>query len=283
MRWIVWIFFIFHVLNTAQAQSIDMPNHSAETHKKASTLVWSDEFENDGPADSSKWFHQTIIPNGKSWYNNEIQHYTNRTENAYVKNGSLFIVAKKETYSDQGISKNYTSARLNSTFAFTYGRVEIRAKLPAGKGTWPAIWMLGSNITERGAYWETKGYGTTSWPACGEIDIMEHWGTNPNYVSSALHTPSSHGNTTNIKGRTLEDVSNTFHLYTVEWTPESIVFSIDDEVLYTYSPSIKNEKTWPYTHDHYLLLNVAMLPEVQADFTESAMEIDFIRVYQNTP
>ena len=137
-----------------------------------------------------------------SWYNGELQHYTDRIENSYVQNGHLYLVAKNETFTDQGVTKNYTSARLNSKFAFTYGRIEVRASLPIGEGTWPAIWMLGKNISEPGAYWETQGFGTTSWPACGEIDIMEHWGSDQDYVQSALHTPSSSGNTVNKGGET---------------------------------------------------------------------------------
>ena len=148
--------------------------------------------------DSNKWFHQTLLPNGSSWFNGEQQHYTDRTENSYVSNGTLKIVAKKESYRDQNVTKNYTSARLNSKYAFQYGTVEVRAKLPSGVGTWPAIWMLGKNINESGAYWETQGFGTTSWPASGEIDIMEHWGRNENFVQSAMHTPSSSGNTETV-------------------------------------------------------------------------------------
>ena len=126
------------------------------------TLVWSDEFDENGAIDNNKWFHQTFIPNGWGWYNGELQHYTDRIDNSYVQDGYLHVVAKEETYTDpiQGITKEYTSARLNSKFAFTYGRVEARAKLPSGIGTWPAIWMLGKNITETGAYWQTQGFGT---------------------------------------------------------------------------------------------------------------------------
>jgi beta-glucanase (GH16 family) len=138
------------------------------------------------------------LPDG--WFNGEIQHYTDREENSYQENGRLHLVAQRERFTDQGVTKNFTSARLNSKFAFTYGRVDIRAKLPTGVGTWPALWMLGRNIDEDGAYWENQGFGTTPWPACGEIDIMEHWGDNQNYVSSAMHTPSSFGGTVNVGG-----------------------------------------------------------------------------------
>ena len=123
------------------------------------------------------------------------------------------MVAKKENFTDQGQTKQYTSARLNSKFAFTNGRVEVRAKLPTGVGTWPAIWMLGKNINENGAYRQSQGFGTTPWPACGEIDIMEHWGNNQNYIQSALHTPSSFGGTINHGGIMASNVSTTFHEY----------------------------------------------------------------------
>ena len=174
-------------------------------------LVWADEFNTDGSIDQEKWFHQTQLPNGYSWYNNELQHYTDEIENTYVSNGTLKIVAIKENYTDQGHTKQYTSARLNSKFAFTYGKVEVRAKLPTGQGTWPAIWTLGKNITEPGAYWFNQGFGTTGWPSCGEIDIMEHWGSNQNYVQSATHTPSSYGGTVNHGGQVLPTASTQFH------------------------------------------------------------------------
>ena len=180
--------------------------------------------------DSSKWFHQTLLPNGSSWYNGELQHYTDRTENSYVSNGTLKIVAKKESYRDQSVTKNYTSARLNSKYAFQYGTVEVRAKLPSGVGTWPAIWTLGKNINEPGAYWQTQGFGTTSWPASGEIDIMEHWGSNENVVQSAMHTPSSSGNTQNKGRQTVATATSQFHVYKLEWTAQKMVFSVDDVI-----------------------------------------------------
>ena len=194
----------------------------------------------------------------------------------------MHIVAKQETYTDpvQGITKDYTSARLNSKFAFTYGRVEARAKLPAGVGTWPAIWMLGKNINETGAYWQTQGFGTTGWPECGEIDIMEHWGSNQNYVQSALHTPSSFGATVNHGGIMANDVSNTFHIYAMEWSATEIVFSIDGLEYYTYSPSPQNMSTWPYIADQYILLNIAIENSIDPSFTQSDMVFDYIRVYQ---
>ena len=243
-------------------------------------LVWNDEFDGSGAIDSEKWFHQTQLPNGNSWYNNEIQHYTDRLDNSYVSDGTLKIVAKKETYTDQGQTKEYTSARLNSKYAFTYGRVEVRAKLPEGVGTWPAIWMLGQNISEPGAYWQTQGYGTTSWPYCGEIDIMEHWGANQNYVQSALHTPSSYGGTSNVGGQYISNASTQFNVYTLEWTPEQMIFSVNGYVHYTYNPNPQNSETWPFDAPQYLLMNIAIESSITSSFTETEMEIDYVRVYE---
>ncbi|MCF8304644.1 MAG: family 16 glycosylhydrolase [Bacteroidales bacterium] len=244
------------------------------------SLVWADEFNTDGAIDLDKWFHQTKLPSGGSWFNNEIQHYTDRTDNAVVEDGILKIIAKKETYTDQGYTKNYTSARLNSKFAFTYGKVEVKAKLPTGVGTWPAIWMLGKNINENGAYWETQGYGTTTWPDCGEIDIMEHWGSNQNYVQSATHTPSSYGATENHGGQTISTASTEFHVYSLEWILDKLIFAVDGNIHYVYEPQVQNADTWPFDADQYLLLNIAIQPNIEDSFTESAMEIDYVRVYQ---
>ena len=249
-------------------------------HAQDWQLVWSDEFDGNGAINSTNWFHQTQLPLGWGWYNGEVQHYTDRIDNSYVSNGTLKIVAKKETYTDQGHTKEYTSARLNSKYAFTYGKVEIRAKLPQGFGTWPAIWMLGKNINEPGAYWETQGYGTTPWPACGEVDIMEHWGSNQNYVQSAIHTPSSYGGTVNLGGQYISTASSQFHIYTIDWSAQEMIFSVDGNVHYTYDPVIYNSDTWPFDSELYLLLNIAIEPSIAASFTESSMEIDYVRVYE---
>jgi beta-glucanase (GH16 family) len=250
-------------------------------------LVWSDEFSTAGlnnPVEVTNWHHQTqiIIP-GVGWANGEVQHYTNRLDNSFVENGFLNIVAKKEVYSAQGLTKNYTSARLNSKFAFTYGRVDVRAKLPFGEGTFPAIWTLGKNINENGAFWDSA-FGSVSWPNCGEIDIMEHGLGALNQTSSALHTPSSFGNTVNFSSQVLDDVANNFHVYSVNWSPNQITFLVDGVGYYTYNPATKNSSTWPFDSDHYLLLNVAMggiAGPVEAGFTQSSMVVDYVRVYQN--
>ncbi len=244
-------------------------------------LVWSDEFDVDGAINSTNWHHQTQLPAGGNWYNGESQHYTDRIDNSFVSGGVLNIVAKKEVFTDQGYTKQYTSARLNSKYAFKYGRVEIRAKLPTGIGTWPALWMLGKNINEDGGYWDNQGYGTTSWPACGEMDIMEHWGTNQNYVTSATHTPSSFGNTVNHGGQSISTASTGFHVYSLEWTSDKLVFAVDGVINFTYNPSVKDASTWPFDAEQYFLFNIAMESSVDPSFTQSTMEVDYIRVYQD--
>lgn len=234
------------------------------------------------PVDESKWFHQTVLPNGNSWHNQEQQHYTNRIDNAYVSDGLLKIKAKKESFKDQGVVKQYTSARLNSKFAFTYGRVEVRAKLPKGHGTWPTIWMLSKNISEAGAYFETLGFGNQPWPDCGEIDILEHWGKKQNHAQSAVHTRSSFGNTINLGGQRVPTISSEFHIYTLDWTAEKLVFSVDGKQHYTYNPTIKNQATWPFDTPQYVLLNFAIEKVIDADFTQATFDIDYVRIYNTT-
>lgn len=257
-------------------------------------LVWQDEFNTDGAVDNTKWFHQTFGPNGGRWYNNELQHYTDSQSNSFVSNGNLQIVAKKETKNQNGVTLNYTSARLNSKYAFTYGRVDVRAKLPAGNGTWPAIWTLGKNVSEEGAYWQTQGFGTTAWPDTGEIDIMEHGLHSDNEISSALHTRSSFGNTQNTRRNQLSDVVNDFHVYSLNWSPEKITFLVDGVGYYSYnkpsnfvdSNNDGSDDGWPFDIDQFLLINIAMggfsgTPD--ANFTQTNMVIDYVRVYQKAP
>lgn len=252
-----------------------------------SDLVWSDEFDGTGTINSVKWHHQIQLPPGGSWYNGELQHYTNLISNSYVQNGNLHIVAKQENYTNQGVTKQYTSARLNSKFAFKYGRVDVRAKLPMQQGTWPAIWMLGKNINEDGAFFDAN-FGTTNWPACGEIDIMEH-GITPsqpiNYIQSAIHTPSSFGATVNHGGTIANNLGTDFHVYSMNWSPNQISFLLDGVIFYTYNPSVKNVNTWPFDSDQYLLLNIAMggvAGNINSNFIQDEMVIDYVRVYQNT-
>ena len=250
-----------------------------------SDLVWSDEFNTNGAVNATKWHHQTQIPAGGNWYNNEEQHYTNFLSNSFVENGVLKIVAKREVLNNQGVTKQFTSARLNSKFAFTYGRVDIRAKVPTNQGTWPALWLLGKNITEPGGFFAAT-HGTTPWPACGEIDIMEHGITpdRPGYVQSAIHTPSSSGATINHGDTIANNLGTDFHVYSMNWSPFQIMFLLDGVPFYTYNPSVKNASTWPFTADQYLLLNIAMggvAGNIPSNFNQATMEIDYVRVYQN--
>lgn len=265
------LLWLFLCLNIIQSTADEMPTISQTSSAQKITSAEA--------VDGKKWFHQTQLPWGGSWFNNELQHYTNRIDNAYVSNGRLKIVAKRETFHDQGHTKQFTSARLNSKYAFKYGRVVVRAKLPTGVGTWPAIWTLGKNINEAGAYWQTQGFGTTTWPACGEIDIIEHWGSNQNFVQSAMHTPSSYGGTINHGGQVISTASTQFHTYEMDWQRDKIIFSVDGVEHYRYAPTIRNASTWPYTDEQYLLLNIAIEPKIATSFTQSAMEIDYVRIY----
>jgi beta-glucanase (GH16 family) len=250
-------------------------------------LVWSDEFNTNGPVNGTNWHHQTQLPEGGSWFNGEVQHYTNLPANSFVDAGLLNIVAIKENYTSQGVTKEYTSARLNSKFAFKYGRVDVRAKLPIGSGTWPAIWMLGKNVNEDGGYFDAA-YGNTDWPACGEIDIMEHgiFPSQPvNYVQSTLHTPSSNGNSVNNGGTLASNLQNSYHVYSMNWSPFQISFLLDGVVYYTYNPAVKNANTWPFDKEQYLLLDIAMggiAGAIPSNFNQATMQIDYVRVYQNT-
>ena len=251
-------------------------------------LVWSDEFSANGAVDNSKWYHQTQLPSGGSWFNGEQQHYTNLITNSFTNNGELNIVAKKETFTDQGFTKNYTSARLNSKFAFKYGRVDVRAKVPKNQGMWPAIWLLGKNVNEPGGFFAST-FGNVDWPACGEIDMMEY-GIFPsapvNYIQSTLHTPSSSGNSVNHGGMLASsDITNNYHIYSMNWSPNQITFLLDGVAYYTYNPSIKDASNWPFDKEQYLLLNIAMggiAGAIPSTFTNALMIIDYVRLYQNT-
>lgn len=176
---------------------------------------------------------------------------------------------------DFGVSPSgdaaYTSARIKSEnlFEFTYGRVEIRAKLPSAGGTWPALWALGANFDEVG------------WPATGEIDIMEHVGNNSNTISSALHYPGNFGGNAVVGSTPVETATSEFHNYTVEWTPDSIKFVVDGELVHN---SLVNSATTPFNSDFFLIMNIAMGGTlggaIDAEFTQDTMEVDYVRVYQ---
>lgn len=229
------------------------------------SLVWSDEFDTPGSPDASKWGYD-IGTGSNGWGNNELEYYTSRTDNAIVSNGTLKIIARKEAYSGSA----YTSARMltRNLFSFQYGKIEVRAKLPAGTGTWPAIWMLGNNI------------GSVGWPACGEIDIMEQNGSHKSTIYGTLHYPTQKGQygdggTTNIFTATSD-----FHRYAAIWTANSIQLLVDDVVYYT----LPNNSSIPFNQKFFIILNVAMGGgfggTVDPAFTSDQMEVDYVRVYQ---
>lgn len=229
----------------------------------AMALVWSDEFNTDGAPDASKWGYDL---GAGGWGNGELQYYTNRSENATVLGGSLKIKMIKGDFS----GSPYTSARLLSKnkYAFTYGKVEARAKLPTGRGTWPAIWMLGSNIS------------TVSWPACGEIDIMEHVGNDQDRIYGTLHYPARYGGNADGASKVIPNVSTEFHIYSLEWSATSIKIFTDGQLIH----SVANSTSIPFNHDFFLILNVAMGGafggNVDPAVNSATMEIDYIRVYQ---
>ena len=226
-------------------------------------LVWEDDFNTDGAPDATNW---TYDLGAGGWGNGEVQTYTNSAENAKVLDGSLIITAKADG------SGGYTSARLKSQGLrkFTYGRIEVRAKLPASAGTWPAIWMLGSNFT------------TVGWPTCGEIDIMEQTGANKDITLGTLHWYNTTANSNASYGETtaVADASSDFHLYTVEWSDTSIKIYLDDVSFF----QMDNDSTLPFNADFFMILNIAMGGTLGGDidpsFTEDTMEIDYVKVFQ---
>ncbi|WP_224491273.1 glycoside hydrolase family 16 protein [Robertkochia flava] len=231
-------------------------------------LIWSEEFDTDGAPDSANWNFALGdgCPDLCGWGNNEQQWYTDAPANIAVENGNLRITAIKEAI--QG--KEYSSARINTKgkFEFTYGKVEVRAKLPEGGGTWPAIWMLGGDID------------TNPWPGAGEIDIMEHVGNNPNVILGSTHDPNNSGGSARTGSTTIANATSEFHTYSIEWTEDSIDFLIDDSLFH----SVTNDASLPFNKDFYLLLNIAMGGNlggaIDVGFTSASMEIDYIRVYQ---
>ncbi|HEY0046232.1 MAG TPA: family 16 glycosylhydrolase [Flavobacterium sp.] len=226
-------------------------------------LVFEDDFEVNGAPDPANWTFET---GAGGWGNQELQYYTNNGNNAVVENGVLKITAKKENLN----GSQYTSARLKSEnkFEFTYGKVEVRAKLPEGAGTWPAIWMLGAN------------YEQVGWPTTGEIDIMEHRGSAPGVIHGTLHLPGNSGGNGVTGSTNATNVSSEFHIYSVEWSATSIRFFVDGTQFHSYA----NSASTPFNADFFLILNVAMGGTfggaIDPAFTQSTMEIDYVRVYQ---
>ncbi len=236
-------------------------------------LVWADEFDTDGLPDPRKWDHDTGM-NKAGWHNHELQYYSGpRAENAVVKGGKLIITARKESPStapDWG-GQRYTSSRLltRGKADWTYGFFEVRARMPCGKGTWPAIWMLGSKGT---------------WPDDGELDIVEHVGSDPHRVSSAVHMAAGHGGQGVGGAARLADACHKFHSYQMHWTSDGVRFGVDGFAHLRYPKLDVGSRAWPFDAPQFLLLNIAIGGDLGGAVDERifpvSMEIDYVRVYQ---
>lgn len=269
--------FAILVLPAALAVSCSSSQKQQTEPPESYNLVWSDEFEYKGLPDSTKWNYDVGdgCPDICGWGNNELEFYTEkRLKNGRAEDGTLIIEAHKENYE----SRNYTSARLLSRgkSAWKYGRFEIKAKLPSGIGTWPAIWMLP----------EAWKYG--GWPANGEIDIMEHVGHEPDYVYATIHTEAYN----HVKGTQdtdtlrIKDAEQTFHEYAIEWTPQSIIWFVDGEQYATFQNQNKTYKEWPFDQAFHLILNITIggnwggSQGIDDSIWPQQMVVDYVRVYQ---
>ncbi len=250
---------VFFLSQFAASQPVDM------------TLVWSDEFDVEGLPDPTKWSYDV---GGDGWGNNELQYYTSdRLENARVEDGRLIIEAHRETFQNQ----NYTSARLvtKGKGDWLYGRIEVRAKLPRGRGTWPAIWMLPTD-------WNYGG-----WPDSGEIDIMEHVGYDMNNVHATVHTKSfNHTLNTQVGTSILTpNVDQKFYIYSLEWRPDRVDVFLNDTHYFSFSNDEQGFASWPFDQRFHLLLNIAIggnwggLEGVDDSIFPQRMEVDYVRVY----
>ena len=250
-------------------------------------LIWSDEFDKPGLPDPSKWSYEEGFVR-----NNEAQYYTRaRSENARIENGMLVIEARKQKMENPAYDPKaqagsrrsrafaeYTSASLTTRgkASWTHGRIEVRAKLPSGRGTWPAIWTLGTNNSQVG------------WPACGEIDIMEFVGFDPGIIHANIHTRKYNHVLKTGKGSqiTIPDASEEFHLYTLEWDAGHLDFFVDDKKYFTYANEGSGADAWPYDQDQYLILNLAIggawggAKGIDEACFPQRYHIDYVRVYQ---
>ena len=236
-------------------------------------LVWADEFDRPGLPDPLKWAHDTDR-NRAGWYNGELQYYAaKRLANAEVRDGRLHITARLESLAsaaDWG-GQRYTSARLitRGLADWTRGFFEVRAKMPCGQGTWPAIWTLGSGGT---------------WPADGEIDILEHVGSNPSRVFGTVHTTAGHGGGGVTGATQLADACTAFHTYQMTWTDDAIEFAVDGKAYHRYANPRTGRAAWPFDAPQYLLLNIAiggvLGGAVDDRIFPVTMEVEHVRVYQ---
>lgn len=236
------------------------------------SLKWSDEFSGD-KVDPNSWNFET--GNGDNgWGNHELEYYTNSAKNVFISNGNLIIEARKESIN----GFNYSSSRMTTQNkkAFTFGRIDIRAKLPIAKGMWPALWMLGSNIS------------TVSWPACGEIDIMELIGTDPNTIHSTLHwgaSLQSHASKGSGYTSTSGDFSQKFHVFSTVWVKDSIKFLVDDHLFLSTSKTDVGTANYPFNDPQFFIFNLAVGgdwpgPPDDATAFPQRMFVDYVRVFQ---
>lgn len=236
-----------------------------------SSPTWADEFDYTGLPMDSKWDYDL---GGSGWGNNEKQYYTNSLNNVSVADGKLSITAKKESMNGMA----YTSTRLvtRNKLDVLYGRIEVKAKLPSGKGTWPAIWMLPTD----------RAYG--DWPKSGEIDIMEHVGYDQNNVHFTTHTEAYYFkiNTQKTSTKLIPDASTAFHLYRVDWTPFAIRGYYDNVMVFEFTNEGTGYKVWPFDKRFHLLLNVAVGGDwggaqgIDDSIFPQKMEIDYVRYYK---
>jgi beta-glucanase (GH16 family) len=258
---LISISFVFLVLLVSSYKV----NSSSNIKKHEVSLFWSDEFDKSGAPDPFKWGFD-IGTGSDGWGNQELEYYTNRLQNAYVENGVLKVKAIKEDFKGSA----YTSARLLSKgkFEFMYGKVEVRAKVPAAVGTWPAVWMMGGDIDKVG------------WPFCGEVDILEHRGSELNKVVGAMHYPGRAGGNCNTNSTLVNTASTEFHVYKAEWSNTSVQFFVDDKLFH----SVPLTPEMPYHKNFFLLVNLAIGGgfggPVDSTFTSAEFEIDYIRVYK---
>ncbi len=247
------------------------PNIPVDTVQKPYQLAWSDEFNTDGLPDSTKWGYDV---GGNGWGNNELEYYTQaRSENARVENGHLVIEARKETYN----GSNYTSARLltKNKAQWTYGKFEIRARIPKGVGTWPAIWILSAK-------------NPMVWPDDGELDIMEAVGFDVNKIYGTAHNKLYNGALGTQKGSSLQvpDDYDSFHVYSIEWTPKQVIWSVDSSAYFTYTDPGYGHDAWPYNLDFFMILNVAVggnwggQKGVDDSIFPQQLQVDWVRIYQ---
>ncbi len=246
-------------------------------------LVWSDEFDSD-VIDEEKWNKLLWRP---GWVNNELQAYTAETNNIFIENGNLVLQALYQPgytgtdYQGNGYTTDYTSGRLNTAgkSEWSYGRFEIRAKLPEGVGSWPAIWMLGSSISSIG------------WPACGEIDIMEHVGFDEGNIHASIHTTAYNHilGTQKTAHINVPTATDSFHVYTLEWTANYMYFMVDDQPLhFVYNDSENDVDKWPFDQSAYLILNLAVGGDwggaqgVDNSSFPMSMLVDYVRIYEST-